>query len=200
MATQKKQRKGATKRSTRRARDENPRARTPKASMQGKTDVDGYVAALTQPMRELCARVLSVVVDSAPDAVLAIQGGQPVWDKNGPFAWLEAHKTHVGFGFWRGAQLHDDRGLLQGGDDSRRYIKLVLGEDIDVDAISLLIHQAVALNVTRGDPTKQAAARTATSKSATSKSATSKSATSKSATSTKVRSKKPPSARLRSKR
>jgi hypothetical protein len=116
--------------------------------------LDAYLAALPAPLRALSMRVLSLVADAAPDAMLSIKWGQPVWERNGPFAYMKAHAAHVTFGFWRGAELEDAHGLLEGDGDRMRHTKLAPDGAFPIDALRRLVHEAVAQNALRGDPTK----------------------------------------------
>ena len=52
------------------------------------------------------------------------------------------HATHVNVGFYRGAELPDPAGLLQGGGKRMRHVKLAAGEEVDEDALEALIDAA----------------------------------------------------------
>ena len=67
---------------------------------------------------------------------------------------MKAFKNSVNFGFWRGVDLDDPQGLLQGSGDKMRHVKLAKVVDIDEPALSAFVKQAVQLNVEKGDPTK----------------------------------------------
>ncbi len=45
------------------------------------------------------------------------QVAQPVYENNGPFAYIKAFKNSVNFGFCRGIDLEDPENLLQGTGD-----------------------------------------------------------------------------------
>jgi hypothetical protein len=121
--------------------------------MTGKT-VDAYIAGLEDWQAEIVSGVRQVLNEAAPDADEAIKWAQPVYSSNGPFAYIKAFKNSVNFGFWRGVDLKDPKGLLQGSGDKMRHIKLTSTDDIDAGAFSDFINQAVQLNQTKGDPTK----------------------------------------------
>ncbi len=65
---------------------------------------------------------------------------------------MKAAKNHVTFGFWRGTDLDDDKGLLEGTGDKMRHIKVRSREDIQKPAFKKLLKQAVKLNKEGGDP------------------------------------------------
>jgi hypothetical protein len=51
------------------------------------------------------------------------------------FAYVDAFRAHVDVGFFRGAEIADPKGLLQGTGKLMRHVKL--GPDRDVDAAAL---------------------------------------------------------------
>ena len=94
------------------------------------------------------------MLQAAPEVEEAIKWAQPVYTLNGPFAYIKAFKTSVNFGFWRGVELTDPKGLLVGSGGKMRHVKLTELSDIDDDALTRFIHQAMRLNLEKGDPTK----------------------------------------------
>lgn len=121
--------------------------------MTGKT-VDAYISSLNDKQADIVSSVRQIVREAAPNADEAIKWAQPVYSSNGPFAYIKAFKNSVNFGFWRGVDLKDPKGLLQGSGDKMRHVKLTGTDDIDTTAFSDFIVQAVQLNQTKGDPTK----------------------------------------------
>jgi len=121
--------------------------------MAGKT-VDAYIAGLEDWQAQIVSSVRQIINQAAPEADEAIKWAQPVYSSNGPFAYIKAFKNSVNFGFWRGVDLKDPKGLLEGSGDKMRHVKLSSTDQIDQAAFSDLINQAVQLNQTKGDPTK----------------------------------------------
>lgn len=60
------------------------------------------------------------------------------------FAYVNAFSSHASIGLYNGAALSDPAGLLQGSGRRMRRIKLKRSEDIDEDALSILIANAYA--------------------------------------------------------
>jgi hypothetical protein len=58
------------------------------------------------------------------------------------FAYVDAFTAHVNVGFFRGAELADPAGLLEGTGKSMRHVKLRPGVDIDAAALVGLIESA----------------------------------------------------------
>ncbi len=81
--------------------------------------------------------------------------GQPVWEHNGPFAWLRPAAKHVSFGFWRGAEMNDPEGHLDGEGERMRHLKMTSAADLKSLPIEGFVKQAVELNGANGDPTKR---------------------------------------------
>ena len=118
-------------------------------------NVDRYVQQLPSPMQQIVNRVRGLVATASPEAIEAFKWSQPVYEANGPFAYIKAHSNHVNFGFWRGALLDAPKGMLEGDGDRMRHIKLTGIGDIDDQVLKLLVQQAVLLNSRLGNPTRR---------------------------------------------
>ena len=64
--------------------------------------------------------------------------------KDAAFAYVNAFKSHVNVGFFRGAELADPQGLLEGSGKFMRHVKLKPGCDVDAVALKRLIDTAYA--------------------------------------------------------
>lgn len=116
--------------------------------------VDGYIAGLGDWRGEAVALIRGVLREAAPEAKESIKWAQPVWESNGPFAYVKAFPGQVNFGFWRGTDLDDPSGVLTGGGERMRHVKLTAPEQVRPDVFAGWVRQAVALNGAMGDPTK----------------------------------------------
>jgi hypothetical protein len=117
--------------------------------------VDGWLKAKVRSSQsQLIRRLIRLVSAAAPEATISIKWGQPVYQVNGPMIFIKPFVNHVNFGFWRGADLLDREGLLEGSGSRMRHVKLRRNDDIRESAFRDLIRQAVALNRKDGDPTK----------------------------------------------
>ncbi|MDB5221155.1 MAG: hypothetical protein JWO86_9082 [Myxococcaceae bacterium] len=117
--------------------------------------VDEWAKKLTGWQADALAIIRALVTRHAPGATLAMKWGQPVWEHNGPFAWLRPAAKHVSFGFWRGAEMNDPEGHLEGEGDRMRHLKMTSAADLKSLPIEGFVKQAVALNGANGDPTKR---------------------------------------------
>ena len=127
---------------------------TKKVSPLKGTSVDDWAKKLTGWQADALKIIRALVLRHAPGATLQMKWGQPVWEHNGPFAWLRPAAKHVSFGFWRGADLDDPEGHLEGEGDRMRHLKMTSAADLTTLPIEGFVKQAVALNGTNGDPTR----------------------------------------------
>ncbi len=118
------------------------------------SSVDGYVQTLPPLMQTIVNRLRSLVAAASPEAIEAFRWAQPVYEVNGPFAYLKAYKGYVNFGFWRGAALEAPEGLLEGEGTRMRHIQISALADIDDEQLKTLVRQAVLLNTRLGSPTR----------------------------------------------
>jgi hypothetical protein len=115
--------------------------------------IDEYIAGLGGDWRaETVSALRRVVDDAAPAATSTIKWAQPVWESNGPFAYVKAFSRSVNIGFWRGAQLDDPAGILEGEGDRMKHLALREGEPVREAELSAFVRQAVELNRELGSP------------------------------------------------
>jgi hypothetical protein len=60
------------------------------------------------------------------------------------FAYVDAFRAHVNVGFFRGAEIADPDGLLEGVGKFMRHVKLGPDRDVDVRALRKLVQNAYA--------------------------------------------------------
>ena len=122
--------------------------------MAAKT-IDEYIAGLGGDWRSAAVDRLRTIVDTAaPEASSTIKWAQPVWESNGPFAYIKAFGSSVNIGFWRGAQLEDGAGILEGEGERMKHLTLRQGDAIPADELAEFVRQAVALNREHGSPAR----------------------------------------------
>jgi hypothetical protein len=121
----------------------------------GAKTVDEYISDLGGDWRSETVASLRRVVDSAaPAASSTIKWAQPVWESNGPFAYVKAFRSSVNIGFWRGVQLDDRNGILEGDGDRMKHLTLREGDAIPADELAGFVRQAVELNRELGSPAR----------------------------------------------
>jgi hypothetical protein len=146
--------KTASKKPARASAPKRPVAKTAKlvSPNRGKT-VDWYLSTLSASQRAHAQKIVDLIDSTTPSAKATIKWSQPVWELEGPFAWLKGSKSHLSFGFWRGAELADRAGLLEGTGDRMRHVKLRDGQELPARELAAFIREAADLNRKNGDPT-----------------------------------------------
>jgi hypothetical protein len=105
--------------------------------------------------REAFDRINGIINDVVPNVKSSIKWAQPVWESpEGPIIFLRSATKHLTLGFWRGAEMDDPHGVLEGDGDRMKHIKFKAIEDVDAEVVRSYVLQAVALNASKGDPTK----------------------------------------------
>jgi hypothetical protein len=117
--------------------------------------VDDYISGLPPDQAQIVTALRALVRRAAPDAQEAYKWAQPVYESNGPFCYIKAFKPAVNFGFWRGVDLDDPGGRLEGSGDKMRHVKIIQLTDIDEALFTDFVQQAVRMNAARGDPSRK---------------------------------------------
>ena len=116
--------------------------------------IDDYVKGLGDWRGQVVGEIDALVRKAAPNATGSIKWAQPVYEQEGPFAYVKAFSKSVNFGFWRGVDLSDPNGLLEGTGDRMRHVQIRTPEDVDKEQFAAWVKEAVTLNTAKGDPTK----------------------------------------------
>jgi hypothetical protein len=105
-----------------------------------------YILPLPMWQQRLIQTLQHLVFEAAPDTVVSIKSAQPVFESNGPMAFIRAAKAHVTFGFWRGTELTDTEGILDGEGDRMKIVKVKQDVPPPERALRALVAEAAALN------------------------------------------------------
>lgn len=90
-------------------------------------------------------RWFEVMRDCGDDVREVLHDGHPTaCVGDAAFAYVNAFKAHVNVGFFRGAEIADPEGLLEGTGRLMRHVKLRLQNEVDVAALIKLIGAAYA--------------------------------------------------------
>jgi hypothetical protein len=116
--------------------------------MGKQTTVEAYIADLDGWQAQVAAELDRIVMEVAPQAGKVIKWVQPTYEDHGLLCYFKAFKTHVNFGFFRGAELDDPDGLLEGTGEKMRHVKLKSLEDVNEEALKRLVYAAAELNRT----------------------------------------------------
>jgi hypothetical protein len=116
-------------------------------------NVDKYVAGLDGTLQPIVSRIRQIIMLTAPGVTESFKWSKPVFESNGPFAYVEANENSVSFCFWRGIDIRDSHGLLHDIDGKIGHVILTSMDDINVQAFADYIRQAIDLNKVLGNPT-----------------------------------------------
>jgi len=105
-------------------------------------DIDGYMKSL-EPDKLPIVRELRVLIREAiPDSHETIKWGTLVFEKEKIIGAIMVHKNQVNLQFWRGSELKDKEGLLQGETQAMRHISFRDVKDIMKGPVKILLKQA----------------------------------------------------------
>ena len=84
-----------------------------------------------------------VLRDCGDDVRELLHDGHPTaCVEDAAFAYVDVFKAHVNVGFFRGAELPDPHGLLEGNGRLMRHVKLRTDREVDAAALAMLIDLA----------------------------------------------------------
>ena len=110
--------------------------------------IDGYIAAIPEPLREVAARAREVVDAELEGASSAIKWSHPTWSiGKAPVCYLRTASKHVTFGFWRGASIEDPSGRLETSGEVMAHAKLREVGDVDRALFADWLRQARELEL-----------------------------------------------------
>ena len=116
--------------------------------------VDQYVSGLKGWQADVGRQLRKIILGAAPELRESIKWAEPVYESNGPVCHFKAHKNHVTFGFWRGAELRKLSERLESSGSKMAHIKITSANDVLPRDFAALVTAAVELNRSKGDPTK----------------------------------------------
>lgn len=103
------------------------------------------------PMQPIARRLREVVVDIDPTAVEVVRlGDRAATYGLGPkkmsegYVYVPPHDNWVNLGFYKGADLPDPKGLLEGTGAKMRHVKVRSAEDAERPGLRALIEEALA--------------------------------------------------------
>jgi hypothetical protein len=122
--------------------------------------IDAKIKGLGGWRGETLSRMRKVIREADPEVVETVKwrkpsnpSGVPVWEHGGIVCTGEIYKDKVKLTFDKGALLADPSGLFNSSLDGnrRRAIDIFEGDEIDEDALKVLVRAAVAVNVGVGE-------------------------------------------------
>ena len=112
------------------------------------SNVDLYQSELPQPQKEIVKRLRIFLMRRYPALTESLKWHVPTYSLNGKnLLGLQDFTAHVNLNFFRGALLHDARGILIGTGKLVRHVTFRSVADIDLGALKEFIDQAIRLNL-----------------------------------------------------
>lgn len=107
--------------------------------------VEAWLAAHPGELGRIARQWFDVMRGCGDDVHELLHDGHPTaCAGDAAFGYVNAFTSHVNVGFFKGAELPDPAGLLQGTGKSMRHVKLRPGEPVDETALRTLIAAAHA--------------------------------------------------------
>ena len=105
--------------------------------------VDAWFTAPDHELRRTVQPWYELMRGCGPDVRELIGDGHPIaCVGDAAFGYVDAFSKHGAIGFFRGADLDDPAGLLEGTGKRMRHVKLRWGEPVNAAALSALIAAA----------------------------------------------------------
>lgn len=115
------------------------------SSMRRDPEIDVWLHARPGELGVIAQRWFEVIRDCGSDVRELLHDGHPTaCVGDAAFAYVNAFTAHVNVGFFRGAELADPAGVLEGTGKFMRHVKLRPDDRIDATALMSLIEAAYA--------------------------------------------------------
>lgn len=114
-------------------------------SLEHDPAVDAWMDEQPGALGAIARRWFQVMRDCGDDVRELLHDGHPtVCLGDAAFAYVNAFRAHVNVGFFRGAELPDPGGLLEGAGKLMRHVKIRPDHEVDAAALSTIIAAAYA--------------------------------------------------------
>jgi len=113
------------------------------SSVKRDRSIEAWVNRQPRELGAIARYWFEIMRDCGDDVRELLHDGHPTaCVGDAAFAYVNAFRAHVNVGFFRGAELPDPSGLLEGTGEFMRHVKLRPDGDVDVAALSKLIDAA----------------------------------------------------------
>lgn len=115
------------------------------ASVERDPAIDGWMHKYPDELGAIARRWFEVMRGCGDDVREVLHDGHPTaCVGDAAFAYVNAFTAHVNVGFFRGAEIDDPKGLLEGTGKFMRHVKLSPERDVETAALRKLIETAYA--------------------------------------------------------
>ena len=118
----------------------------PSNKNSAQSQVEDFIRQASPAIRPLLRDLRELVRQELPEAREEIKWGRPVYSLNHIVCYLAAGENHANLGFYRGIELEDPKGLLQGEGKKLRHIKVYRSDEILKQSYATLLQQAASLD------------------------------------------------------
>jgi hypothetical protein len=113
------------------------------ASVERDPAIEVWMQEHADELGAIARRWFEVIRNCGDDVRELLHDGHPTaCVGDAAFAYVNAFKAHVNAGFFRGAEIADPKGLLEGTGKFMRHVKLSPERDVDTAALTKLIQTA----------------------------------------------------------
>src|SRR4051794_11277740 len=114
----------------------------------GKTadPVDRLIEGMAPPHQEIARALRAIIRRAAPGLSEAIKWGNPCYAGGGNVCAIIPYRDHVNLAFFRGAEIDDPEGLLEGTGKGMRHLPVRSVGGIRGDALAALVRAASSLS------------------------------------------------------
>jgi hypothetical protein len=107
--------------------------------------VERWFRDRSDELGDIARHWFDVIRDSGDEVRELLHDGHPTaCVRDAAFAYVNAFTAHVNVGFFRGAELPDPKGILEGSGKVMRHVKLSPEREVDGAALTMLIRAAYA--------------------------------------------------------
>lgn len=110
------------------------------------TEIRAFIRQSPGPIRPLLRDLRKLVRETLPEAREEIKWGRPAYSLRRIVCYLAAAENHASLGFYRGVELDDPKGLLEGTGKKLRHVKIVRASDVRKRALRALLKNAAELD------------------------------------------------------
>ena len=113
------------------------------SSVRRDPDIEAWMNEHSDELGAIAKRWFEVMRDCGDDVRELLHDGHPTaCVADAAFAYVNAFTAHVNVGFFRGAELAEPNGLLEGTGKFMRHVKLRPESDVDTTALLKLVNTA----------------------------------------------------------
>ena len=108
--------------------------------------VDTYLAALPAAQQQIASSLREIIRKAAPNLEEGMKWNVPCYSPSANVCAIIAYKNHVNLAFYRGSELTDREGRLEGTGKGMRHVKVRTQREIRKKALAALIKAAAKLD------------------------------------------------------